>query len=174
MIRNLGILAGTLIVSTAVAAPPAPKVACPAASSSVELPAPPEKPGAGEARVLRCLDGNGQPTGPEVWVRANGFFAQRGTWLDAAKHGLWERWYVSGHLMSQYTYQAGQVVSSRCLNEKRVDITCTADLAPRDWQPPGAAPTQAPIPTPTPAPASTPTPAPLPSPPPAPPMPTRG
>ena len=170
MIRRLGAIAGALIASAVAAAPPTPKLACPSGSSTVELPAAAEQSGATPDKVLRCLDGNGQPTGPELWVRANGYFAQRGSWLDGAKHDLWERWYSSGHLMSQYTYKAGQVISSRCLNEQRIDIACTPALAPRDWQPPAPSP-QPPVP---PAPKPPPSGAIVPPPPPAPPMPSRG
>ncbi len=177
MTRIVTLVAATLAASIVQAAPPPPKLACPGGSSSVELPAPPEQPGVDEGKVLRCLDGNGQPTGPEFWLRPNGLFAQRGSWSDGAKNGLWERWYPSGHLLSQYTYQAGQMISSRCLNEHRIDMPCTNATAPREWQPPAPEPKAAPAPTPAaPTPAKPPSGAnmPPPAPPPAPPMPSHG
>ena len=113
---------------------PDPRVVCPAGASRVEL------PGSAGGRVLRCMDDTtGQATGPEVWLSVTGFYLQRGRWENGQRHGLWERWYPTGHLLSRVSYNMGQIVSSRCLTEqKRRELACTVDHHPMEWQPPAA------------------------------------
>lgn len=113
-----------------------PRITCPDGASNVELPAP------SGGKVLRCVDDNsGNPHGPEIWLRVNGFYWQRGSWEQGQRHGTWDRWYATGHLLSRVDYNLGQVVASRCLTEqKRREQQCTADWMPLDWQPPGSEP----------------------------------
>jgi hypothetical protein len=114
---------------------PDPRLICPEGSSSVEL------PGAQGGRVLRCVDDTtGKPHGPEVWLGSNGYYWQRGRWEKGVRHGQWERWYPTGHLMARFTINQGVVASARCLSEqKRKDIPCD-DHQPMDWVAPGSAP----------------------------------
>ena len=115
---------------------PEPRMVCPAQSSKVELPL-----GDG-GRVLRCVDdSSGIQVGPEIWLGPNGFFTQRGTWAQGQRHGLWERWYPSGHLASRVTYNQGVVSNATCLTEqKRKEVECTPEWHPMDWQAPTAQP----------------------------------
>ena len=115
-------------------AKPDPRILCPAGASLVELPA------ADGARVLRCVaDVDGQPHGTEIWLSTTGIFMQRGSWERGIRHGVWERWYRSGHLMSRLTYNLGQIANATCLTEaKRKEFQCTPDYYPADWAPPSA------------------------------------
>jgi hypothetical protein len=134
---------------------PDPRIICPGGSSNVELPGPTG------GKVLRCVDDStGQPNGQEVWIGRAGYFTQRGRWDQGQRHGLWERWYPSGHLLSRITFNKGVAIDSRCLTEeKRKDVACEAGHQPVDWTAPGSAP-MAPAaagvaPAPAPAPQST-------------------
>ena len=149
-------MAGTslIVVATGLAllgqGRPDPRIICPKGSSNVELPGPTG------GKVLRCVDDTtGQPTGQEIWVGTNGFFTQRGRWDQGVRHGLWERWYPSGHLMSRITFNKGVAIESRCLTEqKRKDVECAANFQPVDWYAPGSAPPAAAASPPTTAPAA--------------------
>jgi hypothetical protein len=109
-----------------------PRLTCPKGASQVELPA------SSGGKVLRCVDDTtGNPNGPEVWLRASGFYWQRGRWENGKRHGTWDRWYATGHHMSRVDYNLGQVVATRCLaEEKRREQKCSDEWLPRDWKPP--------------------------------------
>jgi hypothetical protein len=108
---------------------PDPRLGCPKGAAQVELPA------RGGMRVLRCVDdSDGSNVGREVWLTSDGRYFQRGHWERNVRHGLWERWYPTGHLLSRIVYDRGQPVATRCLSEeKRKPFECGPAHMPVDW-----------------------------------------